>query len=64
MATLPPEKLDRLIARFAGVEHALSSGATGEAFVKLSKEYAELEPTAKAAQALKAAYPKLMALPT
>jgi peptide chain release factor 1 len=56
MATLPPEKLDRLIARFAGVEHALSSGATGEAFVKLSKDYAELEPSAKAAQALKAAY--------
>jgi peptide chain release factor 1 len=56
MATLPPEKLDRLIARFAGVEHALSSGATGETFVKLSKDYAELEPAAKAALALKAAY--------
>ncbi len=56
MAALPPEKLDRLIERFAGVEHALSSGATGEVFVKLSKDYAELEPAAKAAQSLKAAY--------
>jgi peptide chain release factor 1 len=56
MAALPSEKLDRIIERFAGVEHALSSGATGEAFVKLSKDYAELEPTAKAAQSLKAAY--------
>jgi peptide chain release factor 1 len=56
MAALPPDKLDRIIERFAGVEHALSSGATGEAFVKLSKDYAELEPAAKAAQALKAAY--------
>jgi peptide chain release factor 1 len=56
MASLPHEKLDRLIERFAGVEHALSSGATGEAFVKLSKDYAELEPAAKVAQSLKAAY--------
>ncbi len=56
MTALPAEKLDRIIERFAGVEHALSSGATGEAFVKLSKDYAELEPTAKAAQSLKAAY--------
>ena len=56
MAALPPEKLDRIIERFAGVEHALSSGATGEAFVRLSKDYAELEPAAKAAQALRSAY--------
>jgi peptide chain release factor 1 len=56
MSALPREKLDRIIERFASVEHALSSGATGEAFVKLSKDYAELEPTAKAAQSLKAAY--------
>ncbi len=56
MAGLSPEKLDRILERFAGVEHALSAGATGEAFVKLSKDYAELEPTAKAAQELRAAY--------
>ncbi len=56
MAGLSPEKLDRIIERFAGVEHALSSGATGDAFVRLSKDYAELEPTAKAAKELRAAF--------
>jgi peptide chain release factor 1 len=56
MAGLSPEKLDRILERFAGVEHALSAGATGDAFVKLSKDYAELEPTAKAARDLRAAY--------
>jgi peptide chain release factor 1 len=55
MASVPLDKLDRIIERFAGVEHAMSQGATGDAFVKLSKEYAELEPTAKTAQALRAA---------
>ncbi|HMT13330.1 MAG TPA: PCRF domain-containing protein, partial [Aestuariivirga sp.] len=53
---LSPEKLDRIIARFAAVEHELSAGATGEAFVKLSRDYAELEPSAKAAQALQTAW--------
>ena len=52
MASLPPEKLDRILERFASVEHGLSSGATGEAFVKLSKDYAELEPAAKTARVL------------
>jgi peptide chain release factor 1 len=56
MAPINPQKLDRIIERFAGVEHALSSGATGEAFVKNSKEYAQLSPMAKGATALKAAY--------
>ncbi|MFT3989258.1 peptide chain release factor 1 [Aestuariivirga sp.] len=56
MAALPIEKLDRIIHRFAAVEHELSSGAGGEAFVKLSREYADLEPTAKAAIALKKSY--------
>jgi peptide chain release factor 1 len=55
MASISFDKLDRIIERFAGVEHAMSQGATGEAFVKLSKEYAEIEPSAKAAQALRAA---------
>ena len=56
MSAIQVQKLDRLIERFASVEHALSSGATGEAFVKLSKDYAEIEPTAKGAMALKSAY--------
>ena len=56
MSAIAIEKLDRIIHRFANVEHELSSGPSGDMFVKLSKEYAEMEPTAKAAQALKHAY--------
>jgi peptide chain release factor 1 len=56
MNSIPIEKLDRLIARFASVEHNMASGTGGDAFVKLSKEYADLEPTAKAASVLKQAY--------
>jgi peptide chain release factor 1 len=56
MSSISLDKLDRLIERFASVEHGMSSGATGEAFVKLSKEYADLEPAAKAAKALREAY--------
>jgi len=62
MASLPLEKLDRILERFAAVEHGLSSGATGEAFVKLSKDYAELEPAAKAARELRSAYDELKGL--
>jgi peptide chain release factor 1 len=56
MSAIHIQKLDRILERFAGVEHALSSGATGEAFVKLSKDYAELEPMAKGAIKLKNSY--------
>ena len=57
MSTIPLEKLDRIIQRFATVEHGMSSGALGsDAFVKLSKEYAELEPTARKALELRKAY--------
>jgi peptide chain release factor 1 len=56
MSAIPQEKLDRIIQRFATVEHEMSSGgAGGDAFVKLSKEYAELEPTARKAQDLRKA---------
>ena len=56
MSAIQVQKLDRIIERFASIEHSLSSGATGEAFVKHSKDYAELEPMAKGAMALKSAY--------
>jgi peptide chain release factor 1 len=41
---LPIDKLDALEKRFASVEAALSSGPSSEDYVRLSKEYAELEP--------------------
>jgi peptide chain release factor 1 len=56
MSRISPEKLERIIQRFASVEHELSSGPAGDVFVRLSKEYAELEPTAKAALVLKQTY--------
>ena len=57
MSTIPQEKLERIIQRFATVEHGMSAGALGgDAFVKLSKDYAELEPTARKALELRKAY--------
>ncbi|HEV7275525.1 MAG TPA: peptide chain release factor 1 [Devosiaceae bacterium] len=44
MSALPQEKLDALEKRFSSVEAALTSGPSAEEFVRLSKEYAELEP--------------------
>ncbi|MEJ0025619.1 MAG: peptide chain release factor 1 [Rhizomicrobium sp.] len=41
---IPSAKLERLLDRFHAVEAELSSGAGGPAFVKLSKEHAELAP--------------------
>jgi len=57
MATLPQDKLDALTKRFDSIEAALSSGPSAEQFVKLSKEYAELEPLVRPIQA----YQKLLA---
>jgi peptide chain release factor 1 len=41
---IPPAKLMRLVDRFQAVEAELASGTGGAAFVKLSKEHAELAP--------------------
>jgi peptide chain release factor 1 len=62
MAGIPPDKIDKIIERFAHVEHSLSAGVTGEAFVKLSKDYAELEPSAKLATSLRQSYAELAGL--
>jgi peptide chain release factor 1 len=53
MTILNSNKLDTVLERFEAIEHELSHGATGETYVRLSKEYAELEPVAMAARALK-----------
>jgi peptide chain release factor 1 len=47
MPNLPIDKLDALEKRFASVEAALSSGPSSEDYVRLSKEYAELEPVVR-----------------
>ncbi|MGA8957238.1 MAG: peptide chain release factor 1, partial [Pseudolabrys sp.] len=41
---LPQQKLDALLARHALVESELASGLGPEAYVKLSREFAELSP--------------------
>lgn len=48
---IPAAKLDRLLDRFAAIEAEMASGASGEAFVKLSREHAELAPVIETARA-------------
>src|SRR6185503_8545869 len=48
---IPAAKLERLLDRFAAIESEMSSGASGPAFVKLSREHAELAPVIEAARA-------------
>jgi peptide chain release factor 1 len=47
MPALPQDKLAALEKRFESVEAALSSGPSAEEYVRLSKEYAELEPVVR-----------------
>jgi peptide chain release factor 1 len=49
MSILKPEKIERILERFKTLENSLSSGAEGDTFVRLSKEYAELQPLARTA---------------
>ena len=44
MITLPQQKMDALLARHSLVESELASGLSPEAYVKLSREFAELSP--------------------
>lgn len=55
MTSVPAEKLAGIVARFEEVSRRLAGGLTGEAFVAASRDYAEVEPVAKAAAALLAA---------
>jgi len=44
MTTIPAEKLDHLVARWEKVQSTLASGADQESYVRLSREFAELDP--------------------
>ncbi|HKQ95442.1 MAG TPA: peptide chain release factor 1 [Aestuariivirgaceae bacterium] len=55
MSIVRPENIARILDRFNGLEGELASGAEGETFVRLSKEYAELQPLATAARAYRKA---------
>jgi peptide chain release factor 1 len=51
---LPQQKLDALLARHALVESELATNLTPDAYVKLSREFAELEPVIGAIKAYRA----------
>ncbi len=53
--SIPPERLLQLTGRFAELEARMASGQLeGEAFVAASRDYAELEPVARAAAQVQA----------
>ena len=60
---IPPERLDQIAHRFAELEARMASGTLeGEAFVRASRDYAELEPVAKIAAQVKAAREEMAGL--
>ena len=56
---LPDQKLSALLDRQAVVERELASGVAGDAYVKLSREHAELGPVVEAIKAYRAAQAEL-----
>jgi peptide chain release factor 1 len=44
MTSIPADKLDKLIARWQSVQTTLASGTDQENYVRLSREFAELDP--------------------
>jgi peptide chain release factor 1 len=55
MSILAPDKINRILERFQALESQLALGAEGETFVKLSKDYAELQPLARTASGYRSA---------
>ena len=54
MIALPQQKLDALLSRHEMVENELASGLSADAYVKLSREFAELGPVIDAIKAYRA----------
>ena len=60
---IPAERLDQIANRFAALEARMASGTLeGAAFVQASRDYAELEPVAKIAFAVKSAREEIESL--
>ena len=55
MTTIPTDKLDKLVARWQTVQGALAAGADQESYVRLSREFAELDPIVATITALRRA---------
>ena len=55
MTTIPAEKLDKLVARWQTVQGALAAGVDQDSYVRLSREFAELDPIVATITALRKA---------
>ncbi|MGH6866455.1 MAG: PCRF domain-containing protein, partial [Methyloceanibacter sp.] len=55
MTTVPAEKLDKLVARWETVQGSLAAGADQDSYVRLSREFAELDPIVATITALRRA---------
>ncbi len=55
MTTIPADKLDKLVSRWQTVQDALAAGADQESYVRLSREFAELDPIVATIAALRRA---------
>jgi peptide chain release factor 1 len=55
MTSLPRDKLDRLFERWIAIQDELNHGVSQAAYVKLTKEFAELSPAAAQIEALRKA---------
>jgi peptide chain release factor 1 len=55
MTAIPAEKLDRLVSRWETVQGTLAHGADQETYVRLSREFAELDPIVATINALRSA---------
>src|SRR3990170_7227543 len=55
MTTIPETRLNQLVARWQTVQGALSQGADQETYVRLSREFAELDPIVATINALRKA---------
>ncbi len=56
------EKVDQILDRFSTLEQEMAAGASGEEYVRLSKEYAELDPVVQTARAMREAEDELTGL--
>lgn len=50
---LAPEKLDSMLARFEGIEAEMASAPAPDVYVKLARDYAELDPIVQIIRALR-----------
>ena len=55
MTTIPADRLDKLVARWETVQGTLAAGADQESYVRLSREFAELDPIVATINALRKA---------